>query len=366
MGAMIAPKLGTVLILTHHDVPTDSGGDIVRTKKVAQLLSNRWSVRLAGFAGYSPELHPLKLLLLLPFWTISTAWVILSDRFDWVYVYNDPGLVLLCRFLKKLGFRKYRIAYECVVTWKLLGHKGLRLGGREALQRWALACSDSIVVASEDGLRLLADFQNKLVLVPSFVDTEAFQLDEQRRAETRARYGFGLDDKVVGLVGPFDNMYNRSFLTFLREKASRFERRVKFLVVGKCSPRDAFDGENIVWAGHVQDYVAHLAALDCLLVPRTIPTEGAMNKALEAMAMGLPVFTTPVGHSNLEHTVPDEHLFVFPQKELASAMNRILFDTDLMVGVGQRARLLVERLYSPKAVEQKLLQALERPPRPDA
>lgn len=359
---MIAAKLGNVLILTHHDVSIGSGGDVARAKKIGQLLRKRWNVKLAGFAGYSPNLRPLELSLHLPSWALSIARTVLSDRFDWVYVYNDPGLVLLCRFLKKVGLRKYRIAHECVVTWKLLGHKGLRLGGREALQRWALACSDSIVVASEDGLQLLADFQNKLVLVPNFVDTEAFQLDEQRRAETRARYGFGLDDKVVGLVGPFDNMYNRPFLTFLREKASRFDRKIRFLVIGRCSLHDAFQRETIVWAGQVEDYIAHLMALDCLLIPRTIPTEGAMNKAIEAMAMGIPVFTTPVGHSNLEHTVPGEHVFVFPEEELPNAVSRLVFNPELTMKVAQQARLLVEQLYSSRAAERKLLQAMEPAP----
>lgn len=363
---MIAAKLGNVLILTHHDVSIGSGGDVARAKKIGQLLNKRWNVELAGFAGYSPELHPLRLFLLLPFWALSIAWKVLSDRFEWVYVYNDPALVLLCRFLRKVSFRTYRIAYDCVLTYKLAGYRGLRLRAREPLERWALACSDLIVVVSEGGLLFLRDFRQKLILIPTLVDTGIFQVDEQRRAEMRARYGFGLDDKVVGLIGPFDNIYNRPFLTFLREKASRFDRKIRFLVIGRHSLHDAFQRETIVWAGQVEDYIAHLMALDCLLIPRTILTEGTMNKAIEAMAMGIPVFTTPVGHSNLEHTVPGEHVFVFPEEELPGAMNRLLFDTQLMARVGQTARLLVEQLHSAKAMEAKLLRAMHPLPTPEA
>jgi glycosyltransferase involved in cell wall biosynthesis len=284
---------------------------------------------------------------------------ILFKKYDWIYIVNDPYLVLLCHLVRKLGFGQYRIAYDICLTSKLLKLKCLKSKIREIVDRFALYYSNLVVTTSEKGAKQLADFQEKVIIVPNFVDLKAFQRDEERRLEIRRKYGLKPEEKVVGLVGPFDNVYNRHFLRFLKSNIERFDRRIKFLIIGNYEKQEFFKHENVIWTGYVEDYIAHLSALDCLLIPRNIPTEGAMNKAIEAMSLGIPVFTTPIGHANLDYLEPGRHVFVYPEGELPEAINKLLFDEKSMAKAKQEAYIQIERFYSARAVKERLLNLLE-------
>jgi glycosyltransferase involved in cell wall biosynthesis len=349
-----------ILVLTHHDISTKSGGDLIRANRIAELLKDYWKVELKGFTGYSPEVPLLKMAQSSPSWIGSTVRKVLSKNFDWIYIVNDPYLVLLCHSLRKFGFGDYRLAYDVCLTRKIQKMKTIKTPIIEKLDRLTLLCSDLIVTTSKQGERLLNQYKDKVIIVPNFVNLKVFRKDNKKRSEIREKYGIAPEERVVGLIGPFNNKYNKPFLDFLRKRIDEFDERIRFLVIGKYRPQEFFKRRNIVWTGYVEDYIAHLSALDCLLIPRTIQTEGAMNKALEAMALGIPVFTTPIGYANLEHLKHGEHLFVFPEEELPRAINKLLFNDELMIEVGLRARLQIERFYSAEAVKRKLLQRLEQ------
>ena len=116
------------------------------------------------------------------------------------------------------------------------------------------------------------------------------------------------------------------------------------MVIGDCDYR--IENERIIYAGHVEDYVEHLACLDCVLVPSRIATTGPLNKILEPMSLGLPVFTTPAGVVGLDYVNPGKDILVFEEKDLVNKIHDLIFDEELIEEMGRNARHTVEVYYS--------------------
>jgi len=183
------------------------------------------------------------------------------------------------------------------------------------------------------------------------VDTDIFKVNTQKRLKIRAKYGILENDIIVGLVGGFNNEYNRPLLEYLYQNIDKFDSRIKFLVIGNIS--SILKNRRIIYTGYVEDYVGYLSTLDALLVYRTIPTDVAINRIVEAMAMGIPVFANPVAGRTMESNAKD--IFVFSDQELPSEINRIVANG---LNIGMNERKIAEEYYSEKNYKQKLLEFL--------
>ncbi len=137
-------------------------------------------------------------------------------------------------------------------------------------------------------------FGKKTILIPTLVNTDKFQLSKKKREEIRRKYGIAETDIVMGLIGSFDNDYNRPSLTYLYGNIDKFSKATKFLVIGKLDSGYKMNHPKIIYTGYVDDYVGHLSALDYVMVYRTLPTDGAINRIVEAMSMGISVCANPI------------------------------------------------------------------------
>lgn len=158
----------------------------------------------------------------------------------------------------------------------------------------------------------------------------------------------------MGLVGGFDNKYNAPSLEYLRKHIGDFNDRVKFLVIGKT--QSEFGHWRVVFTGYVEDYVDTLSTLDALLVYRTIPTDGAINRIVEAMAMGIPVFSNPIASKSMDYAIPTLDYYMSTDESLPRLINEYIFKDNSKLGMD--ARVTAEIHYSDKIYKKKLLEVL--------
>ena len=115
---------------------------------------------------------------------------------------------------------------------------------------------------------------------------------------------------------------------------------VTFHVVGRNPPEAllALDGVNgsRVW-GEVDDIRTWLAGADLALVPLKL-ARGVQNKALEAMAMGLPMVLTPSAASGIGACHGQHLLIADDDAALAEAVLTLAKDAKLAGLIGQQAR----------------------------
>jgi glycosyltransferase involved in cell wall biosynthesis len=295
--------------------------------------------------------------VMLPYWAFMVAMKLAGKDWDFVYCYSQRHIIILAYVLRRLLFKRYKLVNDALLTWRLSPSSGFRKKFREAEERIAGKCSDIVIAVSELSRNFYGE---RAVLVPTLVDTDAFRMDKWLRLKARAKYGIAEGDKVVGVVGPFVDEYNKPSLEFLRKNIGRFGKRIRFMVIGKLEGVGRVWDERITYTGYVQDYAGYLSALDALLVVRTIPTDGAINRMVEAMAVGLPVFANHMVGGAMDYGKPNKDFFVFSDGELPSRINKLMFNGRLLSQVGRNARGIAVKHYGEVKYKQKLLEALAK------
>jgi len=340
-----------MLMITHHNI-NEGGGDVARVKKIASLLAGSFDVEMFGF-GYSS-----KRLFLLPIWLGGIVRAICKKDWDFVYIYNQRYLVILVGILGRCLGRRHKLIYDAVLTWQLLPYSSFYRAFRGKVEKLAGWFADGVVGVS----KMSGDFfgGKTLLVVPTLVDTDAFRRDANKRKAIRAKYDIKRTDRVIGLVGSFDNEYNKPQLEFLRKNLGIFDRRLKFMVIGRVDEGREIINQNVISTGFVDDYAGHLSALDALMVVRTIPTDGAINRMVEAMSVGLPVFANDVAGETMDWGVGGIDYYVSDGWALPIKVNRLVFDGGLMKRVGVCAKRIVREYYSEARYKSRLAEALAR------
>jgi len=168
--------------------------------------------------------------------------------------------------------------------------------------------ADLIIANSRSGMVFHRDKgypAHKMVVIPNGIDTDRFRPTPEAREKTRAEWGIGVNETVIGIVGRLDPM--KDYPNFLRAASLMSHARsgVRFVCVGD-GPKDYRDrlerlaGElgldnRVVWAGTRSDLPAVYSAFD--LATSASSSEGFPNVVAEAMACGLPCVVTDAGDS---------------------------------------------------------------------
>jgi glycosyltransferase involved in cell wall biosynthesis len=195
-----------------------------------------------------------------------------------------------------------------------------------------------------------------MVVIPNGYDLKEFRRNPQLRGQTRAAFGFGDEDMIVGIVGRFDPQKDhKTFVLSAAALAAKIDR-VRFLMVGR-----GIDSTNevlktwiaqsgcenrFVLAGERSDIPGLLAGLDVLCLSSSCG-EGFPNVVCEAMAMGIPCVVTDAGDAA---AIVSDTGIVVPRRDPMALAHGL--QTMLSRGAAERSRLgelarqRIERHYS--------------------
>jgi glycosyltransferase involved in cell wall biosynthesis len=198
--------------------------------------------------------------------------------------------------------------------------------------------------------RLEALTGREIVRIPYSVDTDVFRPATDRN-RARAAAGFGPNQFVVGFLGKAGaNQANRKGLDVLEatmREAARRIRNLSLVLVGpgweSLAGRLFQAGIDVVQQQYAtsEETVASYALMDALLV--TSSEEGGPCTILEAMACGVPVITSVVGHVP-EVVVDGRTGFTCPERtprEYVERLELLAGDIRLKHRVAQAAREFV-------------------------
>jgi glycosyltransferase involved in cell wall biosynthesis len=159
---------------------------------------------------------------------------------------------------------------------------------------------------------------------------------------------------TIVFTGAMDWRANIDGIEFLMQQvwplvlARRPAARV--VVVGRNPPEALVaraPGESWRFTGFVDDIRPHVAAAQLYVIPLRVGS-GTRIKAFEAMAMGRPVVSTPVGVEGLD-VQPGEHYLAAGADDpaaFAAAILRLLDDPGLAARLAEAARRRVEERFS--------------------
>lgn len=238
-------------------------------------------------------------------------------------------------------------------------HRHDRKPTRQAINRLLLPSCDRVVAVSasirDDLIEHLRLDPDHVLLMRNGVDTEIFSPAEFR-PESRAGFGLGPDDLVVGFVGRLAAIKGLpSLLEAIRQLAPSYP--AKLLVIGDGPQRQEYEdaartlgiSDRVIFTGERRDIATALSTMDVFCLPSL--SEGLPNALLEAMAAAVPIVATSVG--GVPDVIRDEDtgLLVEPHnpQALARSIERIFTGRTDAQAMGRRARALIVATRSIRA-----------------
>ena len=348
-----------IVISVLGDIST-SDGTTIRAKRIFKMLKEVYSVTLITRSDKKQKskdiiiITPAKTKL----WNLKLIPVIIKNKFDVAYCSNDWFGFITYYLLSRIYKYKTIIEAHSILSkeWKERGDIELKVKFYQIIERFVVKHADYVIALSENTFKFYERYSKNIDLIPVFIDENVFKINTEIETKKYQR-----DHKLIGLIGPFDDMANKYFLEFVYTLINLLDNRIKFLIIGRCDNK--IENERITYTGYlesIQDYVGLLSDLDAVLVPSKIATYGPLNKIIEPMSCSLPVFTTPKGLVGLYYVEHGKDILVFEEDELVDKINKLLFDDKLMKDIGKNARRTIEKYYSKKANEKKLIRVLEK------
>jgi glycosyltransferase involved in cell wall biosynthesis len=236
-----------------------------------------------------------------------------------------------------------------------------RREGREAeravgFEKWAASQCDLCLTVSDEeaaAARSLLGIDHVRV-IPNGVDTSLF---------TPAA-GQKLGGRRVVFVGRMNYPPNVEGVRYFAERILPLVRedvpRVEFHVVGTDPTKEVTDlaAAGVVVHGRVPDVRPHYRTADVVVVP-LLSGGGTRVKVLEAAACGKAIVTTAFAVEGLAFHHGEEVIVADSPAEFAQAVVRLLTKSDILAGLGRRAREVAVR-YDWDRIGLKVRQLLEQ------
>jgi len=234
-----------------------------------------------------------------------------------------------------------------------------------APNRWLYGRVPARVVTTGETVRgqLIAGLgldPSHVVSIPTGIDTMRFRVGD--RISARRRLGLP-DGPLVGVVATLRSWKGHRFL--LKAMTDPALVRARLVIVGdgrratalREEARDLGLDGRIVFAGHQNDVVPWLQALDVFALP-SIANEGVSQALMQAMACEVPVIATDIGATGELVVDREAGLLVPPENPaaLAQAIARLLEDRAFAARLAVAGRRRVEEKYTKDA----MLDAMER------
>ncbi|MBX6771835.1 MAG: glycosyltransferase [Chloroflexi bacterium] len=216
---------------------------------------------------------------------------------------------------------------------------------------------DQLVATADEDARALEQLApgTHVEVIPNGVDLAAFAPWEGPREPATLVF--------TGKMSYHANV--TAVLVFVREILPLIRRSrpdARLVIAGRDPPRTvrALEADpGITVTGYVPDLRATVGRATVAVCPVTVKV-GIQNKVLEAMAMGLPVVTTPAGLAGLTAQPGRDLLVGRDPAEFASQVCRLLEDPSLRERVGRSGRAYVAAHHRWKDAAARLEKLYER------
>lgn len=305
-------------LLFLESLPTISGGQAVLVSLAAHLKAHyRLSALLPGEGPLAEELRALDVhCIFAPIGRYSLLRKTPPDMLN--YAARLPWLIFSTRRL--IRHEQIDLVYANSARTFIWGTLAAALAGRPILWHHHSLLADPKILAllqfigrwqtvrrvtavSEMAAAQFPSLKNKIVVIPTGVDTELFRPDPAARARIRTELHLSSGAFAVGMVGDLIPLKGQHTLL---EAARMDSSGAHYLVIGGARPGDdesnaytarlhQMAGDNVTFTGRREDLPAVLNALDLLVIAST--TETGPLVLLEALACGVPVVSTPVGRA---------------------------------------------------------------------
>lgn len=219
---------------------------------------------------------------------------------------------------------------------------------------------DLLMVPSLDTAEILSwqRIKTKKAVVNLGVDTKKF-LPPTNKQESKKKIGIK-DSIVIGFSGRLGR--EKDLFTLYRAFLRLHNKyNLKLLIVGS-GVQDVTNyletKKGVIVTGQVENVPDYLHAMDIYVMPSL--TETTSLSTMEAMAIGLPVITTPVGHMK-NYVEENYNGFHFPKKDhytLSKELEKLILDKELRILIGNNARNTIRERYKWQDTAQKIKKIL--------
>jgi len=233
--------------------------------------------------------------------------------------------------------------------------------------RWLSRMGNLIIAVSDAVRRWLIEYGVPASVIQTvynatdFVSLNGANADAPR--EVRSEFGLPLHSKIIGVFAKVTHSKGQDLLLEALPQVLRLHRDVYVLFVGSAESAFARQTQqratrlgvhrHVIFTGLRTDVARLMQAVDVVVMPSRSETFGLA--ALEAMALGKPVIATRVG--GLPELVRDGEtgiLVDLTAASLAHALDELLASNELRVRLGETARTLVCRYYTPEQMVQHI------------
>ncbi len=214
--------------------------------------------------------------------------------------------------------------------------------------RWLYNTAAQRIVTTGEGLR--HELIDGLGLPPEKVQSIFTGINTKRftpgsKIEARQKLGLDVNAVWIGIIATLRSWKGHKYL--LKAIAELDDPRIRLVIVGDGPQRDKLNRLTVElgltravrFAGQQRDVVPWLQALDVFALP-SYANEGVSQAVMQAMAVGLPVITTPIGSSADVIKSGLTGMLVPPKdsKALAQAIRKLVDSPQEAARLGEAAR----------------------------
>ena len=239
-----------------------------------------------------------------------------------------------------------------------------------APSRWLYRRATRLVVTTgeklrEQVIREVGVDPARVVSVPTGIDLAVFRPGD--RAAAHAALELPPDAFLIGIVATLRSWKGHSYL--IEAFSALVDKGAHLAIVGDGPQRVALElqvleaglASRVAFAGNVNEVEAWLHAFDVFCLP-SYANEGVPQALMQAMAVGLPVVTTPVGSITEIVTDGVSGLVVPPRDAVAlrAALERLHADTALRAKLAQEAHRVAHERFGEDRMVERMEQAFRR------